>query len=1083
MRCAVDRVGGVALGGERGRESGRGGRAAHPHGLRGQVRLQGLHAGDVADPGAHRPHVLAGAHPGHVNHDHGASSCGSVAAHRAARRCPCAVRALTAHSGDPCTTSLCRPRDPAQNRPPSARRTRSREGGAWRSASSGRSRWSSRSTPGRCPEPGSGSCWRCWPSPPAAWSPCRLWSTHCGARTLPANPGNALQVRVSKLRRALTAAGLADTLASPARPGTCSTSIRRRVDALRFADLVAAARTAAGPDPETAARRYREALALWRGTPLAEFAGTRWAGPEAARLTELQLAARDELIDLELAAGRHTEMLDRARGPHRRPSAARAAARPADARALPCRAAGRRARRLPAGPGRARRRARPRPGRGAARPAGGDPAAAPGPGGPGTGSTSRAPETPARKPVRHRLPARLTSFLGRDVDLRRVGELLRDRAAGHRHRSRRGRQDQPGAGGRPRRRATASATASPSSGWPASSDPDQVPAAALAALEIRDVATATAEDQLLGHLRDRAVLLVLDNCEHLADACALLAEQLLESCPDVQRAGHQPRAAGRPRRGPVRDRPAAGPAGRTAAAARPDRQRRRPALPRPGPRRTARLRRPRRGGRRRPSPTSAGTSTGCRWRSSWPPPASRRCRSTSSPDGWATASPCSPPAPAPPRPGSARCEPPSTGATSSSPTPSGCCCGGCRSSAAAGRWTAVQAVAGGEPLDPRGRRGPARPPGRPVAGRRRPRRPARAYHLLETIREYAAERLAESGEVERMARAHVGYLTDLAERAETELRGDGQARWLPRLALERDDIDAALAWCTAHADHRAGRRAAAGRLRSAGTGTSPPIPTAAAGSPPCSTAAPGGSPAARARALQALAVAARPGACIVHPDPDCAAAAEQSRRAVRRTRRRVPRRAVGHPARGRGHRRSGDRPLPSRSSTEAEREFARDGDAWCAALADFVRLELHAGIGDLDAATAVGHRALLAFRALGDQWGVSAIQFHLGMALHARRPAGRGAGHVRGRACQRARRRPGQHRPVRPRRRRPRDPAARRRRPGRAAVRRVPRGRPPTRRRGQPAGRGRRGAAGPPARRPGRRPGAPHLRAASCWPG
>ena len=67
---------------------------------------------------------------------------------------------------------------------------------------------------------------------------------------------------------------------------------------------------------------------------------------------------------------------------------------------------------------------------------------------------------------------------------------------------------------------------------------------------------------------------------------------------------------------------------------------------------------------------------------------------------------------------------------------------------------------------------------------------------------------------------------------------------------------------------------------------------------------------------------------------------------------------------------------------EAEREFARDGDAWCAALADFVRLELHAGIGDLDAATAVGHRALLAFRALGDQWGVSAIQFHLGMALH-----------------------------------------------------------------------------------------------------
>ena len=52
--------------------------------------------------------------------------------------------------------------------------------------------------------------------------------------------------------------------------------------------------------------------------------------------------------------------------------------------------------------------------------------------------------------------------------------------------------------------------------------------------DIRDVATATAEEQLLGHLRNRAVLLVLDNCEHLADACALLAEQLLESCPRVR---------------------------------------------------------------------------------------------------------------------------------------------------------------------------------------------------------------------------------------------------------------------------------------------------------------------------------------------------------------------------------------------------------------------------------------------------------------------------------------------------------------------------------------------------------------------
>jgi DNA-binding SARP family transcriptional activator len=125
---------------------------------------------------------------------------------------------------------------------------------------------------------------------------------------LPANPGNALQVRISKLRRVMTAAGLGDLLLT--RPhGYLLDVDPLSVDALRFADLVATARATAGIDPGTAARRYREALALWRGTPLAEFAETRWAGPEAARLTQLQLAARVELVDVDLAAGRHTEVL------------------------------------------------------------------------------------------------------------------------------------------------------------------------------------------------------------------------------------------------------------------------------------------------------------------------------------------------------------------------------------------------------------------------------------------------------------------------------------------------------------------------------------------------------------------------------------------------------------------------------------------------------------------------------------------------------------------------------------------------------------------------------------------------------
>ena len=82
---------------------------------------------------------------------------------------------------------------------------------------------------------------------------------------LPSNPGNALQVRVSKLRRALTTAGLDDLLLTRP-PGYLLDVDPMSVDALRFADLVAAARAAAGIDPAAVARHYREALGLWRGT-------------------------------------------------------------------------------------------------------------------------------------------------------------------------------------------------------------------------------------------------------------------------------------------------------------------------------------------------------------------------------------------------------------------------------------------------------------------------------------------------------------------------------------------------------------------------------------------------------------------------------------------------------------------------------------------------------------------------------------------------------------------------------------------------------------------------------------------------
>src|SRR3954451_9819588 len=77
---------------------------------------------------------------------------------------------------------------------------------------------------------------------------------------LPVNPGNALQVRMSKLRRALAAAGAPGELVVTRPPGYLLDLDRGAVDALRFADQVAAARASADADPVPAAGLYREAL-------------------------------------------------------------------------------------------------------------------------------------------------------------------------------------------------------------------------------------------------------------------------------------------------------------------------------------------------------------------------------------------------------------------------------------------------------------------------------------------------------------------------------------------------------------------------------------------------------------------------------------------------------------------------------------------------------------------------------------------------------------------------------------------------------------------------------------------------------
>jgi predicted ATPase/DNA-binding CsgD family transcriptional regulator len=68
------------------------------------------------------------------------------------------------------------------------------------------------------------------------------------------------------------------------------------------------------------------------------------------------------------------------------------------------------------------------------------------------------------------------------------------------------------------------------------------------------------------------------------------------------------------------------------------------------------------------------------------------------------------------------------------------------------------------------------------------------FTMLETIREYARERLEESGEAAEVRRSHAEYLMTLAETARPELEKANHQYWTERLTADHENIRAALAW-------------------------------------------------------------------------------------------------------------------------------------------------------------------------------------------------------------------------------------------------------------------------------------------------
>ena len=83
------------------------------------------------------------------------------------------------------------------------------------------------------------------------------------------------------------------------------------------------------------------------------------------------------------------------------------------------------------------------------------------------------------------------------------------------------------------------------------------------------------------------------------------------------------------------------------------------------------------------------------------------------------------------------------------------------------------------------------------------------YRMLGTIKEYAADRLAEAGESDVARHAHLAYFTELTETAELHLRRAEQLEWLAALEAEHDNIGAAMRGAIAAGEAHAAMRLAA----------------------------------------------------------------------------------------------------------------------------------------------------------------------------------------------------------------------------------------------------------------------------------
>lgn len=128
----------------------------------------------------------------------------------------------------------------------------------------------------------------------------------------PASALTQIQAQISQLRKLVDpgrARGAARSLIETRPPGYVIRLASEQLDLRVFERRTReAAEALAGNDSERASHLYRDALDLWRGTPLADLAHESFAQPAVARLEDLRMAALEGRIDAELSLGRHAEL-------------------------------------------------------------------------------------------------------------------------------------------------------------------------------------------------------------------------------------------------------------------------------------------------------------------------------------------------------------------------------------------------------------------------------------------------------------------------------------------------------------------------------------------------------------------------------------------------------------------------------------------------------------------------------------------------------------------------------------------------------------------------------------------------------